>query len=262
MTYTGESQAPATVSHGEEHGTPRPCRPTELPRPASLSAPRPHCHFSFLPVRASSPMFTVSLHGTWHISEHQRPVRAAQAASHLLMCRRGPRKLFSGPFFFLKERAAMVTQKAHNAGDTASVNRSEVGATTSGSVYSEHGNEDHAQCGMNTGTRGRGHTLQLVVGSRKGPSQSTLSTKPQAPASPAGAQGGCHHNPGRASQSTGLWLPNTHTAEGTASRWGDCRGSLSLSREPLTPVFQTEAQAGQTAHVARGRRRDQTALSR
>ena len=128
MTYTGESQAPATVSHGEEHGTPRPCRPTELPRPASLSAPRPHCHFSFLPVRASSPMFTVSLHGTWHISEHQRPVRAAQAASHLLMCRRGPRKLFSGPFFFLKERVAMVTQKAHNAGDTASVNRSEVGA--------------------------------------------------------------------------------------------------------------------------------------
>ena len=130
----------------------------------------------------------------------------------------------------------MVTRKAHNAGDTASVNRSEVGATTSGSVYSQRGNEDHAQCGMNTGTRGRGQTLQLVVGSRKGPSQSTLSTKPQAPAYPAGAQGGCHHNPGRASQSTGLRLPNTHTAEGTASRWGDCRGSLSLSREPLTPA--------------------------
>ena len=135
MTYTGESQAPATVSHGEEHGTPRPCRPTELPRPASLSAPRPHCHFSFLPVRASSPMFTVSLHGTWHISEHQRPVRAAQAASHLLMCRRGPRKLFSGPFFFFKGKSSY--------GDTESTQRWRYGLSEQ-----VRGGSDHVRLGV------------------------------------------------------------------------------------------------------------------
>lgn len=119
----------------------------------------------------------------------------------------------------------MVTWKAHNAGDAASVNRSEVGATTSGSVCSEHGNEHHAQRGMSTGTRGRGHTLQLVVGSRRGPSQSTSSAKPQAPTSQAGAQGSCHHNPGRASQSTGLRSPHTHSRGDRGSIGGTAEGA-------------------------------------
>lgn len=60
--------------------------------------------------------------------------------------------------------------------------------------------------------------------------------KPQAPPSLAEAQGGCHHNPGRASQSTALQLPPHPTAGRTESRWGDCRGSLGLSREPLSPA--------------------------
>lgn len=35
----GGEPGPAAVSHGDEHGTPRPCRPTEPPWPASLSVP-------------------------------------------------------------------------------------------------------------------------------------------------------------------------------------------------------------------------------
>lgn len=37
----GGEPGPAAVSHGDEHGTPRPCRPTEPRRLASLSVPGP-----------------------------------------------------------------------------------------------------------------------------------------------------------------------------------------------------------------------------
>lgn len=188
-------------------------------------------HFSFLAVGASSPTFTISLHGTWHTSECQRPVGGTSSVSPAHVPQ-GPKKAVFGPFFFFKGKGSY--------GDMESTQRwrcslsEQVRGGSSGSVCSEHGNEDHAQRGMSTGTRGRGHTLQLVVGSRTGPSQSTLSAKPQAPTSQAGAQGSCHHNPGRASQSTGLRSPHTHSRE-------DCVSMGGLQREPESLKGTTES---------------------
>lgn len=55
-------------------------------------------HFSFLAVGASSPTFTVSLHGTWHTSECQRPVGGTSSVSPAHVPQ-GPKKAVFGPFF-------------------------------------------------------------------------------------------------------------------------------------------------------------------
>lgn len=58
--------------------------------------------------------------------------------------------------------------------------------------------------------------------------------KPQAPPSLAEAQGGCHHNPGRASQSTALRLPPHPSGEDSILMGG-------LQREPESLKGTTES---------------------
>lgn len=154
VAYPGESQAPAAVSHGDEHGTPRLCRPMEPPRLASLSAPGPH-HFSFLALTASTPAFTLSLHAPGTLANasiqsggHKRRLTRSCAAGDQESCFRG---LF---FFFSKGKSRY--------GDMESTRRWRYGLSEQvrgGSdhvhwVCSEHGSGDHTQCGMNAGTRG------------------------------------------------------------------------------------------------------------
>lgn len=115
----GGEPGPAAVSHGTNTAHPTPADPRS----------RPGLHPSQCPDRLN-PWFTLSLHGTWHISKCQHPVGGHK--QHLTRsCDAGAQESCSLGLFFPKERVAMVTWKAHDAGDTASANRSEAGATMS-----------------------------------------------------------------------------------------------------------------------------------